>query len=176
MIQVLSIFLIVLSSIELCLSTIIDSKVTNITDSKKHEIQINPTYEIIEIICTVWFTFEYLIRYWSSPNRVKFFMGTLNIIDFLTLMPFYLYLLLKHGNILMNSNKTKRIFQEFLNIITIISKILRTLRIFKLTRHSSALRTLARTLRKNNRELGLMVLFLSIGVFFFSGFIYFAGL
>ncbi|KAK6756083.1 hypothetical protein RB195_014459 [Necator americanus] len=56
----------------------------------------NPTFAlvVVEYVCIGWFTFEYFIRLLIYPKRGEFVRKTLNIIDMLTILPFYLELCL----------------------------------------------------------------------------------
>jgi hypothetical protein len=97
----------------------------------------------------------------------------MNIIDFLTILPFFLSILFYIDKLMVTQYFNKIGFlKKVLDLMFITSRILRTLRVFKLARYSRGLRILAKTLKQNNKELGLMIMFLSIGVFFFSGLVY----
>ncbi|KAL6742610.1 hypothetical protein Aduo_015742 [Ancylostoma duodenale] len=56
----------------------------------------NPAFVLVvlEYVCIGWFTFEYFIRLVIYPKRGEFIRKTLNIIDMLTILPFYLELCL----------------------------------------------------------------------------------
>ena len=117
-------------------------------------------FQICEMVSVIWFTFEFFIRFFTCPNKKKFMMGFLNIIDIVSIMPFYITLML---------NRHEGIGLENLRVI----RLVRVFRIFKLSRHSKGLQILGLTLRASMRELGLMVFFLAIGVILFSSAVYY---
>ena len=126
------------------------------------------SFEIVEAICISWFTFEYIVRCWSAPNKKRFFKSVLNFIDILSLIPYFLNLFFSQFlqfNI-ENFNNARQVLQVF--------RVLRILRIFKLARHSTGLIALGYTLKKSYKELGMLILFLIIAVLLFSSLAYFA--
>ena len=175
-ITLISISFVILSTITFVLSTMPEFKVksTNgsssaspLTDLEDAE---NPIFEIIEAVCIAWFTIEYLIRLWAAPYKKQFLLDPLNIIDLVSILPFYLSLIFE------NSSQSASMISETKRIRRLITllRILRVLRIFKLARHSHGLKAFGYTMQHSYRELGLLIFFLSLAVLFFSSLVYFS--
>ena len=94
----------------------------------------------------------------------------MNIIDLLAILPFFVTV------IVLEATPEGEDQEDIENIRQTISvfRILRVLRIFKLARHSTGLKSIAYTLTNSYKELGLLVLFMSMGVLVFASLVYFA--
>ncbi|XP_041043353.1 potassium voltage-gated channel subfamily F member 1a [Carcharodon carcharias] len=156
-IAVLSFLFILISSVVMCVSTIPDLQVTDEEGSPME----HPVLDSIETACIGWFTAEYVLRLVSAPNKLKFVLSFMNIIDVLTILPFYVSLILTTvGASLMELTNVQQAIQAL--------RIMRIARIFKLARHSSGLQTLTYALKRSFKELGLLLMYLAVGIFVFS--------
>ncbi|XP_052755139.1 potassium voltage-gated channel protein Shaw isoform X1 [Galleria mellonella] len=175
-IGVISVFFICVSIISFCLKTHPDMRVpvirnytvttANQTQSwalDKVQTNAHIAFFYIECVCNAWFTLEILVRFISSPNKCEFIKSSVNIIDYIATMSFYIDLILqKYASHVENAD-----ILEFFSII-------RIMRLFKLTRHSSGLKILIQTFRASAKELTLLVFFLVLGIVIFASLVYYA--
>jgi len=169
-VAVFSVFVITVSIVTFCIETLPTFRYTtktiregNTTKTVKVEIQGDKTmpWFAIESGCIVWFTFEYVVRFLSAPQKCIFVRSFLNLIDVIAILPFYITLPMESSNI------------ASLGVLRVM-RLVRVFRIFKLSRHSRGLQILGHTLRASLRELGLLIFFLLIGVILFSSAVYYA--
>uniref|UniRef100_A0A8C6V1U2 Potassium voltage-gated channel modifier subfamily F member 1 n=1 Tax=Neogobius melanostomus TaxID=47308 RepID=A0A8C6V1U2_9GOBI len=159
-IAIASFLAVLVSAVVMCVGTIPELQVTN-GDGKLVE---HPILEAIETVCMLWFTAEYVLRLASSPKKIHFALSFMNVIDFMAIMPFYVVLSLTYlGTTSM---------MELANVQQAVQALLRIARIFKLARHSAGLQTLTYALKKSLKELGLLLMYMGVGIFVFSALAY----
>ena len=115
----------------------------------------------IELFCIAYFTFEIVIRFICSPKKWTFMKDILNIIDLVSILPFYMTLIFDmDGNVSI----------YFLRAV----RLVRVFRVFKLSRHSNEMKILGIAVKDSGRELGVLVFFILLAVLLFSSAVYYA--
>nr|XP_023662717.1 potassium voltage-gated channel subfamily F member 1-like [Paramormyrops kingsleyae] len=156
-VAIVSFLFTLLSTVVMCLGTISDLQVE---DDEGNHVE-HPTLDAIETACICWFTVEYLVRLVSSPKKASFILSFMNMVDLLAIVPFYVALVLMSlGTAVMRLGNVQQAVQAL--------RIMRIVRIFKLARHSSGLKTLTYALKSSFSELGLLLMYLGVGIFVFS--------
>jgi len=124
-------------------------------------------YGQIEIFCIAVFTSEYLLRAISSPAAMgyfRYFVGPANVVDLISIMPFYIELVLDQvgldgGNL------------GVLAILRLI-RLTRITRIFKMSKNLKGLQVLVITFRKSAAALLMLFLFMLIFSILFATLMY----
>ena len=106
----------------------------------------------------VWFTVEFILRFISCPSKLKFFIEVGSMIDLLSILPYYLALVLSGGS----------------GGSLAMLRVIRVLRVFKLARHSRGLQILGNTLKASFNELMMLAFFLFVMILIFGSCAYFA--
>ncbi|CAI2730213.1 unnamed protein product [Schistosoma spindalis] len=176
-----SVFVILLSIIIFCLETLPHFRRYKIMNNHNSTLcyeeltfeeddlpTIDQPFFIIETFCIVWFSCELLVRFASSPKKFEFFKVLMNVIDVVSIIPYFITL----GAVIIDD--PKQLNQTTSLAVLRVIRLVRVFRIFKLSRHSKGLQILGQTLRASVRELGLLVFFLLICVILFSSAVYFA--
>ena len=106
---------------------------------------------ILNNLCYIWFTTEFVIRLICCASKKQFFKSLLNWIDLLAILPFYIQLIVES-----QAQMTP------LSVLKVL-RIFRIARILKVSRYSRGMRALIYTFYASRRELGLFffILFIS---------------
>ncbi|KAK3748300.1 hypothetical protein QZH41_007337 [Actinostola sp. cb2023] len=145
--------------------------VRNVTTLRNVTEQVSRTFSthavdhwfIIETTSVIWFTVEYLVRLFSTPSFYKFVKSPLGVMDIVAIMPYYFTLA-----VTLNPLQV----QSFSVILAL--RLFRVLRIFKLSRYSSALGLLVKTLYASSEQLKSLCFCFFVGVVLFSSAIFYA--
>ncbi|KAM6918052.1 delayed-rectifier potassium channel regulatory subunit KCNS3-like [Lycodopsis pacificus] len=160
---VASLSVVIVSIVAMCVHSMPDY---HQVDLNEKEIE-NPVLTFFEIICVLYFSVEFILRLAVTPSARKFLCGPLNMIDLLSIMPFYVTIACD----IMDDGENPSL--ENVGKVVQVLRLMRVFRILKLARHSAGLRSLGATLRNSSSEVGQLVLFLSVGISMFSALIYF---
>nr|XP_046269884.1 potassium voltage-gated channel subfamily S member 3-like [Scatophagus argus] len=163
MMAVASLSVVIVSIVAMCIHSMPDF---HQVDLNEKEIE-NPALTFFENFCVLYFSTEFILRLAVAPSARKFLYNPLNIIDFLSVMPFYVTMAC---DVLDEGENTDL---ENIGKVVQILRLMRVFRILKLARHSAGLRSLGATLQHSSHEVGQLVLFLSVGISMFSALIYF---
>ncbi|XP_060936835.1 potassium voltage-gated channel subfamily V member 1 [Limanda limanda] len=118
-------------------------------------------FDALEYVCVLWFTGELALRFLCVRDKCRFSQKILNVIDLLAILPFYVTLAVErlHGG----SSEL-----ENMGRVVQVLRLLRSLRMLKLGRHSTGLKSLGLTIAQCYEEVGLLLLFLGVGISIFA--------
>lgn len=181
-IAIISVMVILISIVSFCLETLPVFRdgngklypplysISNTTEVIESSYFTDPFF-IVETLCIIWFSFEFLVRFFACPSKAGFFGNIMNIIDIVAIIPYFITL----GTELAERPEDNAGGQQAMSLAILrVIRLVRVFRIFKLSRHSKGLQILGQTLKASMRELGLLIFFLFIGVILFSSAVYFA--
>ncbi len=117
--------------------------------------------DVVELVCSIWFVFEFVMRAVSCPSKQRFFMNVMNIVDLLAMFPLFLRWCSS-----MYCGKA----MGFLYMM----RCIRLFHIFKLMQHVFGVRVLYHTLRASVTTLCMVPLVLFICTLIFGTIIYYA--
>ncbi|XP_069128671.1 potassium voltage-gated channel protein Shaw-like [Argopecten irradians] len=130
----------------------------------------NEALNILDIICTVYFTIELAVRFCFAPEKIRFVRSMMNIIDLLALVPLYMQLLIFNTENLNSCYVNGRLVIEIMFLL----RIVRMFRIMHLVKHYQALKIMVYALKASVQELLMLAIFLLIGMLVFASMIYYA--
>lgn len=83
----ISLSLIIMSTIGMCISTFPIFAGADGNDE-------NPQLAHLELVCIVWFTVEFILRFFGAPQKWAFLKNGMNIIDILAILPYFVSFIL----------------------------------------------------------------------------------
>jgi len=192
----ISFIFVVVSTVGMTLNTMPSMRHSNPENQQTED---NPRLALVEAICIFWFSLEYLLRFAGAPQKMEFIFNGMNIIDLLAILPFYIELIQptnidNSASLALDEIESNALFippstsvssaampppEEEVERVGGMDDVLQVFRIFKLARilklarHSTGLQSIAFTLKNSYKELGLLVLFISIAGLLFSSLCYF---
>lgn len=104
--------------------------------------------QVIEIVCVIIFTIEYLLRIYVADRKLKFIFSFFGLIDFLAILPFYLSF-----GVDLRSLRTLRFVRLF--------------RVFKLVRYNRAIKHFTNAISTAKEEI-LLFLFVTVILIYLS--------
>ena len=116
---------------------------------------------ILEASCISWFTLELIARFSVSPEKRKFFVQALNIIDLVVIVPFYISLFISFGSI--------RVSLYILRIL----RLSRVFRVLKISRYVTTMKVLGKTFKDSIGDLWTMLFLNIIGTVLFGSIAYY---
>ena len=170
---IVSVTCILISIVNFCLETLPmfqGRNCINVTSDGGHTFGLKPNYRdaffIVETICVIWFTIEFILRSISCPNKLVFVKNIMNVFDLMAILPYFIILITVAMAGQCDSGKKGGSF--------IFIRVLRVFRVFKLSKHSQGLRILGMTIKTSMRELGMFFFFLVVAMVIFSSAAYYA--
>ncbi|XP_051249451.1 potassium voltage-gated channel subfamily S member 3a [Dicentrarchus labrax] len=159
---IVSLSVVIGSIVTMCIHSMPDIHQMDLNEQKIE----NPVLTFFESFFVLFFSAEFVLRLAVAPSAKKFLCSPLNIIDLMSIMPFYVTIACD------SMDEGENTDLENVGKVVQILRLMRVFRILKLARHSAGLRSLGATLQHSSHEVGQLVLFLSVGISMFSALIY----
>lgn len=126
---------------------------------------------IIEAIFTFLFSVEFILRFVAAPRPCAFWKDTLNVMDFVAIIPFFIELLLSAAASTVPWDF--KVDNEAIGTALRLVKLFRVLRVFKMTRQFPSSRLILDTFIFSVDALTVPIFFLVVFVLIFSSTLYF---
>ena len=120
---------------------------------------------LLETCCIVWFTFEFVVRFFTCPDKRIFMHDCSNILDLCAILPYYLFIVVL--NIIQDCDYAIK------GGVLVLLRILRILRIFKLTRHNRSLQLLRLAFMDSFHDLIACFFLITLTALIFAGTVYY---
>lgn len=121
----------------------------------------------LELLCVLWFVFEFCTRFFFCPSKKEFMKSPVNWVDFLSLFPVFVELMFK------DRAGESEVAWKILGLMRIVY-IMRLFRLIMLMEGSLVLRVLSGTLRAITREIFILLLILALETLLFATLAFYA--
>lgn len=125
---------------------------------------------IIQTICVLYFTIEFILRFISTPSYYRFVLSIYNWIDLCAIIPYFVFLGLelhrKDTSLNASLLTSLRVFR--------ILRFLRVVKIYLIFSRLKSLRVLSSTLKESFTDFIIMIIILTLSGFVFGTATYFA--
>lgn len=138
----------------------------NLGPLKDANYQVSPVLDVMDFICLVFFTLDYLARLFTTSRPWRFVTSTSAVFDILAILPDYL------ESVLQTFHADPEAFSN-ISVISIL-RLMRINRIFRIMSRISALDVLLYSLQSSSKDLSLMILFVLMGTVVFGSLMYYA--
>ncbi len=125
---------------------------------------------IIQTICVIYFTIEFLLRFISTPSYCRFVLSFFTWIDLSAIVPYYVFLSIQLANRDIGLDTNAILCLRILRILR-FSRIFKIYLVFK---RLKSLRILSATLKESLIDFAVMITILTLLAFLFGAATYFA--
>ncbi|XP_051951392.1 potassium voltage-gated channel subfamily S member 3-like [Xyrauchen texanus] len=161
-VALVSVLVILTSIVAMCIHSMPELRL--VTNGEHSEL------DSLELICIIFFSVEFALRVIAAPCPWRFLGNPLNMIDIASILPFYVTLAFE--SLAKENGEENHSLVNMANVVQVL-RLMRAFRVLKLARHSEGVRAFGETLKKCQHEVGLLVLFITVGISFFSTLIYY---
>ncbi|CAF1189243.1 unnamed protein product [Rotaria sordida] len=193
-IQILSVFIILLSTMALAVETLpkyknLSSEICSSDTSEGNSItigQANSTdqssiaksnchtyfsspFTVIQTVCVIYFTLELILRMISMPSLCGFIKDLMNWIDILAILPYYIGLAIFFSNGGSNGHSNAQAALQLLRIL----RFVRVFKFYRVFRNIKAIRVLAITLSESIVDFIILAVLLTLLGFVFGAIVYY---
>jgi hypothetical protein len=126
-------------------------------------------FVIIQTVCVVYFTLEFILRMISMPSLCNFIKNFMNWIDVLAILPYYIGLAIYFFN---RRSKGRSPAQAALQLLRIL-RFARVFKFYRMFRNIKAIRVLAITLGESLADFIILIVILTLLAFLFGAFVYY---
>ena len=135
-----------------------------VSELKAHSIYGKTYMECVEIVSILFFTLEYFLRLITTCNITNFLKSTLNFVDLVAVMPYFIQLVFEAMSDQedLNAQDDLRGAMSRVSKVSKVLKVVKLMRIFrilKLARHSTGMRAFGFTLRQCCEQVCCLFLF-----------------